>query len=63
MLTRWAASWPRGTTGYPSREAGTVISLAMYIILALGMLELAVAVGQIALTVLVVRLVRELVRK
>lgn len=40
-----------------------MISLAMYIILALGMLELAVAVAQIALTVLVVRLVRELVRK
>lgn len=30
----------------------------MYIILALGMLELAVAVGQIALIVLVIRLVR-----
>lgn len=39
-----------------------MISLAMYIILALGMLELAAAVGQIALTVLVVWLVRKLVR-
>ena len=40
-----------------------MISLAMYIILALGMLELAVAVAQIALTVLVIWLVRKLVRK
>lgn len=40
-----------------------MISLAMYIILALGMLELAVAVGQIALTVLVIWLLRKLVRK
>lgn len=39
-----------------------MINLSMYIILALGMLELAVAVGQIALTVLVVGLVRKLVR-
>lgn len=31
----------------------------MYIILALGMLELAVAVGQIALVVLVIRMVRK----
>lgn len=40
-----------------------MISLSMYIILALGMLELAVAVGQIALTVLVIWLLRKPVRK
>lgn len=40
-----------------------MISSLLEIMAVVGALELVVAVGQIALTVLVVRLVRELVRK